>query len=194
MAYKNWCYFCGISDESVLEEHHIIPRSVGESPLTVTLCRNCHKKLHNLIKPLEILAKSEKPYPKNLEDLMLKEDLSVLPPKPKNASIKQKFSTSMDIWDNPNIINPVEMVHLSERQIRAIKVPTRWYAAEALKNGKWNLNWGDPRERVRGDFRIENLVYSVDKPQNKDFVIVMYKLGIWNYEKWGNPEDYGVTL
>ena len=188
MRNKSWCYFCGVTDESVLEEHHIIPRSIGESPLTVILCKNCHKKLHNLTKPLEILAKSEKPYPKNLEDLTLKEDLSILPPKPR--SHKQNFS-SIEIWDNPSITNPMQMTYLSERQIRAIKEPTRDYAESALKNGKWNLNWGDPREHVRG-FNIENLKYYVDKPQNKDFAIVMHKLGIWNYEKWGKPEDYGV--
>ncbi len=41
------CFFCGEENSVVLEEHHIIPRSLGgENGPTVVLCANCHKKLH----------------------------------------------------------------------------------------------------------------------------------------------------
>jgi len=62
------CFFCGEADESALEHHHIIPKSLREglvirpSDVTVALCANCHKKLHSLIDPFKnylMLVKQE---------------------------------------------------------------------------------------------------------------------------------------
>jgi len=43
------CEICGCEDESVLVEHHIVPRSRGGSddPSNIRiLCRNCHARAH----------------------------------------------------------------------------------------------------------------------------------------------------
>ncbi len=55
------CFFCGESNPLVLEEHHIIPQSITDGFVseTVTLCANCHKKLHYLLRPLVKLVKLE---------------------------------------------------------------------------------------------------------------------------------------
>jgi hypothetical protein len=45
------CYICGFDNEHALEEHHIIPRSLGgsdhESNMEV-LCSNCHTAISNM--------------------------------------------------------------------------------------------------------------------------------------------------
>lgn len=55
------CYFCGESNPLVLVEHHLIPRAMREQvnprdpkdfEVTLTLCKNCHEKLHRLLRPL----------------------------------------------------------------------------------------------------------------------------------------------
>lgn len=48
------CYFCGFADDTALSEHHIIPKRIqdGFDDRTVTVCRNCHKKLHDVIDPI----------------------------------------------------------------------------------------------------------------------------------------------
>jgi len=61
------CFFCGESNPIVLEEHHIVPRAAAEFidvdpedlEITVTLCANCHKKLHYILRPLMKLLKIE---------------------------------------------------------------------------------------------------------------------------------------
>lgn len=48
------CFFCGETNEIVLEEHHIIPKSLN-LPMDfelITLCSNCHRKLHYILNPL----------------------------------------------------------------------------------------------------------------------------------------------
>jgi len=50
------CYFCGFADDTALSKHHIIPKRVQGDDVfddrTVTLCRNCHKKAHDIIDPI----------------------------------------------------------------------------------------------------------------------------------------------
>lgn len=48
------CYFCGFADDTALSEHHIIPKRIQKQTddRTVTVCRNCHKKVHDLIDPI----------------------------------------------------------------------------------------------------------------------------------------------
>jgi len=56
------CFFCGEDSVLVLEKHHIIPRSwvrkVNEyfevvfGDETITVCKNCHKKLHYVLKEM----------------------------------------------------------------------------------------------------------------------------------------------
>ena len=48
------CFFCGETNEIVLDEHHLVPKStkITTTTETVTLCTNCHRKLHYLLKPL----------------------------------------------------------------------------------------------------------------------------------------------
>ena len=53
------CFFCGEDNPLVLEEHHIIPRSIEDSVETITLCANCHRKLHHLLRPLTKYVKLE---------------------------------------------------------------------------------------------------------------------------------------
>jgi len=52
----NCCYFCGFSDETALSEHHVIPKRIdgpeAHDGQTVTVCRNCHKKVHDLVDPV----------------------------------------------------------------------------------------------------------------------------------------------
>ncbi len=41
------CFFCKEKNPIVLEKHHIVPRVLGiNSKETITVCRNCHKKIH----------------------------------------------------------------------------------------------------------------------------------------------------
>jgi len=47
------CYFCGVDDPEVLEEHHVLPRKLMRilgipTCEKITLCRNCHRKLHRI--------------------------------------------------------------------------------------------------------------------------------------------------
>jgi len=55
MTFEN-CYFCGVADETVLVDHHVIPKEVdpeaAHDDLTVTVCRNCHTKVHDVVDPL----------------------------------------------------------------------------------------------------------------------------------------------
>lgn len=58
------CKFCFFDDKDVLHVHHIIPRSQGgddSEENTITLCANCHAKVHRLIlrgcDPVEALNK-----------------------------------------------------------------------------------------------------------------------------------------
>jgi transcription elongation factor Elf1 len=47
------CFICGAT--SNLQEHHIIPKSLGGDKLEnnkVLLCDNCHKKVHQLLDPV----------------------------------------------------------------------------------------------------------------------------------------------
>jgi len=50
------CYFCGFADDTALSEHHVIPKSVdpvkAHGEQTVTVCRNCHKKVHDVVDPV----------------------------------------------------------------------------------------------------------------------------------------------
>ena len=50
------CYFCGFSDDTALSEHHVIPKRIDgvddHENQTVTVCRNCHKKVHDLVDPV----------------------------------------------------------------------------------------------------------------------------------------------
>jgi hypothetical protein len=46
---KTQCVMCGEDNPHILEEHHIIPRSKNGSnnpENLITLCANCHKKIH----------------------------------------------------------------------------------------------------------------------------------------------------
>jgi len=49
------CYFCGVSQDTVLCGHHIIPKRIDRyrehEDRTVTLCQNCHKKVHDVLDP-----------------------------------------------------------------------------------------------------------------------------------------------
>jgi len=57
------CFFCGEQNPKFLEEHHLIPKRlhdllpaefhiIFDFERTVTLCRNCHRRFHVLIKEL----------------------------------------------------------------------------------------------------------------------------------------------
>lgn len=51
------CYFCGESESSCLEEHHIIPRSMNghdKSNNLVVLCASCHRKIEDLYDPVKL--------------------------------------------------------------------------------------------------------------------------------------------
>lgn len=63
------CYFCGESNELVLESAHLTPRCIGDKvfdksngcvdvDVTVDLCANCHKKLERLQNPYVKLVKT----------------------------------------------------------------------------------------------------------------------------------------
>jgi hypothetical protein len=49
------CYFCGISQDTVLCDHHVIPKRIDRyrehEDRTVVLCQNCHKKVHDVLDP-----------------------------------------------------------------------------------------------------------------------------------------------
>jgi len=50
----NKCFFCGEREECVLEDHHVIPKTIQEKyglddSYTITLCANCHRKIHYLL-------------------------------------------------------------------------------------------------------------------------------------------------
>lgn len=54
------CFFCGETNEVVLQEHHIVPKSMNTSEReTITLCANCHRKVHYIINPLTKYANIE---------------------------------------------------------------------------------------------------------------------------------------
>ena len=56
------CFFCGETNEIVLEEHHLVPKSAEITPSeeTIVLCANCHRKLHYILNPLLGYIKIEK--------------------------------------------------------------------------------------------------------------------------------------
>ena len=56
------CFFCGETNEIVLEEHHLVPKSAEITPSgeTIVLCANCHRKLHYILNPLLSYIKIEK--------------------------------------------------------------------------------------------------------------------------------------
>jgi hypothetical protein len=58
------CAICGITNNILLEKHHIIPRSRGGTNTPgneVYLCRNCHKLVHKgLYKPTMIFNDKER--------------------------------------------------------------------------------------------------------------------------------------
>lgn len=68
------CYFCGPIREEVSEEHHPIPREVvmpgeetDETEITVTLCANCHNKMHALLDPLiRFMGKKQRELPEDV--------------------------------------------------------------------------------------------------------------------------------
>jgi len=67
------CYFCGVTDETVLVDHHVIPKQIdpeGEhDDLIATVCRNCHKKIHDVADPIiENKIHKEKPEPSESKD------------------------------------------------------------------------------------------------------------------------------
>ena len=48
------CFFCGEREGCVLETHHVIPRKIQEKyhiydDYTITLCANCHRKIHFIL-------------------------------------------------------------------------------------------------------------------------------------------------
>jgi DNA replicative helicase MCM subunit Mcm2 (Cdc46/Mcm family) len=49
------CYFCGVPQDTVLCDHHVIPKRIDRyrehEDRTVTLCQNCHKKVHDVLDP-----------------------------------------------------------------------------------------------------------------------------------------------
>ena len=59
MRERRKCFFCGESSPVVLEKHHVLPKYGifvdGENApeVTFTLCANCHRKIHHMLKPLE---------------------------------------------------------------------------------------------------------------------------------------------
>lgn len=61
------CIFCGEEREEVLHQHHVFPKfildtfelSESERAETVTVCRNCHAIIHDvLLKPIENILKA----------------------------------------------------------------------------------------------------------------------------------------
>lgn len=68
---KTICYFCGNPDDVVLVRHHIVPRRLKLNiDKTVTLCANCHMKLHNLIVDMVDIIDN------NIEKNITEEDIS----------------------------------------------------------------------------------------------------------------------
>lgn len=71
------CFFCSEGNPLVLEDHHLVPKNIGPVGVsdTVTLCANCHKKLHYLLRPLEkhvqLLEKGEEAYPAETADITI---------------------------------------------------------------------------------------------------------------------------
>lgn len=53
------CLFC--PETEALEEHHVIPQSIMPSSEAITLCSNCHTKIHNVIRPLIQLINGKAP-------------------------------------------------------------------------------------------------------------------------------------
>ena len=58
------CFFCGGNNPIVLEEHHLVPGCLQEKlgvldESTVILCRNCHRKVHYVLIPIEYVVTGE---------------------------------------------------------------------------------------------------------------------------------------
>ncbi len=50
MTEDKQCFFCG--ERFALVQHHIVPQEIIKNDTTVTLCANCHYKIHQLLRPL----------------------------------------------------------------------------------------------------------------------------------------------
>ena len=88
---KDLCYFCGESNSTVLEEHHIVPRrfngSSGENNL-VTVCSNCHSKLEKLY---------DKRFYKQIRRELIKEDFRERPVNGRKEEVaKNKIDKYLD--------------------------------------------------------------------------------------------------
>jgi len=82
------CFFCGESNQIVLEEHHIYPKwaekvtqDLGLPNEIVVLCRNCHKKLHHLLRYYKGIVERVIPEP---------EEISVKPARPTEEIIRRE--------------------------------------------------------------------------------------------------------
>lgn len=49
------CFFCGEANPQCIEEHHLIPKALGNGADigTIPLCANCHKKLHYILRAIK---------------------------------------------------------------------------------------------------------------------------------------------
>lgn len=50
MPVKDYCTFCGVDDNNLLDNHHIVPARYGgsdENTNLVTVCKNCHRNSKN---------------------------------------------------------------------------------------------------------------------------------------------------
>jgi len=87
------CYFCGENNEVVLEDHHLVPKRLEVSFKTeqvVTLCANCHKKVHSILRELGIVVEPYITIPKNTSPETFSED-DIIKNKPHSLRDKLKI-------------------------------------------------------------------------------------------------------
>jgi len=70
------CFLCGLNDDVVSERHHLIPRFIvevfpdlKEKGGTVTLCANCHRRVHYLLEGIrEVFEERVRPLVEGQEE------------------------------------------------------------------------------------------------------------------------------
>jgi len=106
------CFFCGGNNPIVLEEHHLVlgrfQEKLGVSDeSTVILCRNCHRKVHYVLIPIEYVVTGE---------ILLQLENSVLKPEESAESVTNDLDGLEDKGRREKILEKVRQI------IRDLKV------------------------------------------------------------------------
>ena len=135
------CFFCEESNPIVLEKHHMVPRSLQEKfgisdESTVILCRNCHRKVHYVLRPIEYVLTGEiLPQLENSDENAAK-DLDCLKDEDtRNKILDKAWRIIFDLGTEMDFIIPKEFIIEKAKQENISETILQWVLLQFHKEG-----------------------------------------------------------